>query len=67
MNLPSITDPAIQLGVVGRSLPFTVAPGDTRLPPVNFRTGTTAGGSGASVSTASPPAGSSSSRLRRGW
>jgi hypothetical protein len=37
------TDPAIQLGVVGRSLPFTVAVGDTRLPAVNFRTGTTAG------------------------
>jgi hypothetical protein len=37
------TDPAIQLGVVGRSLPFTIAPGDAGIPPVNFRTGTTAG------------------------
>lgn len=37
------TDPAIQLGVVGPSLPFTVAVGDTRLPAVNFQTGTTAG------------------------
>jgi hypothetical protein len=37
------TDPAIQLGVVGRSLPFTIAAGDTGLPPVNFQTGTTAG------------------------
>jgi len=37
------TDPAIQLGVVGRSLPFTIGAGDTALPPVNFQTGTTAG------------------------
>jgi hypothetical protein len=37
------TDPAIQLGVVGRTLPFTIAPGDAGIPAVNFRTGTTAG------------------------
>jgi hypothetical protein len=37
------TDPAIQLGVVGRSLPFTIAVGDAGLQPVNFQTGTTAG------------------------
>ncbi len=37
------TDPAIQLGIAGRSLPFTIAAGDSRLPAVNFQTGTTAG------------------------
>jgi hypothetical protein len=37
------TDPAIQLGVAGRFLPFTISAGDTRLPAVNFQTGTTAG------------------------
>ena len=42
-------DPAIQLGIVGRWLPFTVAPGDTALPAVNFQTGTTAGTIGFTV------------------
>ncbi len=42
------SDPAVQLGVVGRSLPFTIAPGDTQvhfgdLAAVAFQTGTTAG------------------------
>jgi hypothetical protein len=37
------TDPAIQLGTAGRSVPFSFAAGDTGLPPVNFQTGTTAG------------------------
>jgi hypothetical protein len=37
------TDPAIQFGTIGRSLPFSFAAGDTGLPPVNFQTGTTAG------------------------
>ena len=37
------TDPAIQLEGIGRSLPFSFAAGETALPPVNFRTGTTAG------------------------
>ena len=41
-------DPAIQLGVVGRSLPFTIAAGDAAvrfrdLTAVAFQTGTTAG------------------------
>jgi len=43
------TDPAIQLGIVGRWLPFTIAPGDTALPAVNFQTGTTAGTIGFTV------------------
>jgi hypothetical protein len=42
-------DVAIQLGIVGRWLPFTVAPGDTALPTVNFQTGTTAGTIGFTV------------------
>ena len=42
------SDAAIQLGVVGRSLPFTIAAGDTQvrfgdLAAVTFQTGTTAG------------------------
>ena len=37
------TDPAIQLGTAGRSVPFSFAAGDTGLAPVNFQTGTTAG------------------------
>src|SRR5581483_7078203 len=43
------SDPAIQLGIVGRCLPFTIAPGDTALPSVNFQTGTTAGTIGFTV------------------
>jgi hypothetical protein len=43
------SDPAIQLGIVGRWLPFTIAPGDTALPAVNFQTGTTAGTIGFTV------------------
>lgn len=42
-------DPAIQLGIIGRSLPFTIAAGDTGLRPVNFQTGTTAGVIGITV------------------
>jgi hypothetical protein len=38
-----VTDPAIQLGTAGRSVPFSFAAGDTGLAPVNFQTGTTAG------------------------
>ncbi len=47
-SVKGATDPAIQLGVMGRALPFTIAAGDTQvrfgdLRSVDFQTGTTAG------------------------
>jgi hypothetical protein len=51
---PGATDPAIQLGIVGRLLPFTISPGDTHvrfgdLDAVSFQTGSTAGTIGIAV------------------